>query len=35
MFQKNQRAEELMMKAHSEPTWDQMMEMGVRIIKKD
>jgi aspartyl-tRNA synthetase len=35
LFPMNQRAEDLMMSAPSEPTSDQLMELGLRIIPKD
>ncbi|WP_298933812.1 aspartate--tRNA ligase [uncultured Ruegeria sp.] len=35
MFPMNQRAEDLMMDAPSDPTSDQMMELGLRIIPQD
>ena len=35
MFPMNQRAEDLMMNAPSEPTSDQLMELGLRIIPQD
>ena len=35
MFPMNQRAEDLMMNAPSDPTSDQMMELGLRVIPQD
>ena len=35
MFPMNQRAEDLMMNAPSEPMSDQMMELGLRVIPQD
>ncbi|SFA70980.1 aspartyl-tRNA synthetase [Poseidonocella pacifica] len=35
MFPMNQRAEDLMMKAPSEPTSDQLMELGLRVIPQE
>ena len=35
MFPMNQRAEDLMMNAPSEPTSDQLMELGLRVIPQD
>ena len=35
MFPMNQRAEDLMMKAPSEPTSDQLMELNLRVIPQD
>ncbi|MGJ8628000.1 MAG: aspartate--tRNA ligase [Sulfitobacter sp.] len=35
LFPMNQRAEDLMMNAPSEPTSDQLMELGLRVIPKD
>ncbi|EEX09978.1 aspartyl-tRNA synthetase [Ruegeria lacuscaerulensis ITI-1157] len=35
MFPMNQRAEDLMMRAPSDPTSDQLMELGLRIIPQD
>ncbi|MEM9845596.1 MAG: aspartate--tRNA ligase [Pseudomonadota bacterium] len=35
MFPMNQRAEDLMMNAPSDPTSDQLMELGLRVIPKD
>ncbi len=35
MFPMNQRAEDLMMNAPSEPTSDQLMELGLRVIPKE
>jgi aspartyl-tRNA synthetase len=35
MFPMNQRAEDLMMSAPSDPTSDQLMELGLRVIPKD
>ncbi|SDX91378.1 aspartate--tRNA ligase [Citreimonas salinaria] len=35
MFPMNQRAEDLMMNAPSEPTTDQLMELGLRVIPQD
>ncbi|WP_428928279.1 aspartate--tRNA ligase [Marinibacterium sp. SX1] len=35
MFPMNQRAEDLMMQAPSEPTSDQLMELGLRVIPQD
>ena len=35
MFPMNQRAEDLMMNAPSEPTSDQLMELGLRVIPRD
>lgn len=35
MFPMNQRAEDLMMAAPSEPTSDQLMELGLRVIPQD
>ena len=35
LFPMNQRAEDLMMGAPSEPMSDQLMELGLRVIPKD
>ena len=35
MFPMNQRAEDLMMQAPSEPMSDQLMELGLRVIPQD
>ena len=35
LFPMNQRAEDLMMAAPSEPTTDQLMELGLRVIPQD
>ena len=35
LFPMNQRAEDLMMQAPSDPTSDQLMELGLRIIPQD
>ena len=35
MFPMNQRAEDLMMNAPSEPTPDQLMELGLRVIPQE
>ena len=35
LFPMNQRAEDLMMSAPSEPTSDQLMELGLRVIPQD
>ena len=35
LFPMNQRAEDLMMDAPSEPTSDQLMELGLRVIPQE
>jgi aspartyl-tRNA synthetase len=35
LFPMNQRAEDLMMNAPSEPTAEQLMELGLRVIPQD
>ncbi|MFC6585404.1 hypothetical protein [Sulfitobacter aestuariivivens] len=35
LFPMNQRAEDLMMNAPSDPTSDQLMELGLRVIPQD